>query len=394
MRRRFSLMAVLLGVATLVAVTAANTARDPGPARDPQALTVHEWGTFTSVAGADGRPVLWHTVYGQSDLPCFVRRARRGPKDSLEAFVRMETPVLYFYSPRDTTVDVSVRFRRGAITEWFPDAVVQPEEVTTEALARSSFEGSAQWRAVKVLPGAKPDFRTEPGASHYYAARETDAAPIRVGAQTEKYLFYRGVANFTPPVEATISAGDKVLVRNPEGAKLGSIVFFENLRGTKTYEARDVAASEATFSRRAVAGRAPVSQAVEKILIGHGLYPKEAAAMVATWRDSWFEEGARLFYIMPSRSVDQILPLTMTPKPESVTRVFVGRMELVTAERLQEFRDAILKNDIPTLKKHGRFFPALLSRLLAESSPADRAALNARLPYIYGAWGYQSSGCR
>jgi hypothetical protein len=34
----------------------------------------------------------------------------------------------------------------------------------------------------------------------------------------------------------------------------------------------------------------------------------KAAAMVETWRDSWFEEGTRLFYFLPQVTVDRILP--------------------------------------------------------------------------------------
>ena len=40
----------------------------------PNNLTVHEWGTFTSVAGEDGDPVSWAPLSGPSDLPCFVHR--------------------------------------------------------------------------------------------------------------------------------------------------------------------------------------------------------------------------------------------------------------------------------------------------------------------------------
>ena len=49
--------------------------------------------------------------------------------------------------------------------------------------------------------------------------------------------------------------------------------------------------------------------------------------MVETWKDSWFEKGARLIYIVPSRAVDQILPLQIEPQPAETTRVFVGRLE-------------------------------------------------------------------
>ncbi len=35
------------------------------------------------------------------------------------------------------------------------------------------------------------------------------------------------------------------------------------------------------------------------MLIAQGLYQDEAQAMLETWRDSWFEEGSRLLYIVP-----------------------------------------------------------------------------------------------
>ena len=34
-------------------------------------VTVHEWGTFTTVAGADGVAMQWTPLGGASDLPCF-----------------------------------------------------------------------------------------------------------------------------------------------------------------------------------------------------------------------------------------------------------------------------------------------------------------------------------
>ena len=51
-----------------------------------------------------------------------------------------------------------------------------------------------------------------------------------------------------------------------------------------------------------------------RILVANGLYPKEADAMVDTWSDSWFEEGARLLYIVPRQAVDEIVPLTIAPR--------------------------------------------------------------------------------
>ena len=77
-----------------------------------------------SVAGQDGSAVEWLALGGPSDLPCFVERSGFYLKGAIRGTVRMETPVLYFYAPTETTVDVNVRFRSGVITEWFPHAAV------------------------------------------------------------------------------------------------------------------------------------------------------------------------------------------------------------------------------------------------------------------------------
>src|SRR5260370_3361335 len=84
-------------------------------------LVAHEWGTFTSVAGQDGRAVEWSPLSLPIDLPAFVEHfSFLGFKLGLRGTVRMETPVLYFYSSRDITLSVHVDFSRGLITECYP----------------------------------------------------------------------------------------------------------------------------------------------------------------------------------------------------------------------------------------------------------------------------------
>src|SRR5689334_15539880 len=78
-------------------------------------LTVHEWGTFTSVAGEDGNPMPWYPLTGPSDLPCFVRHGAARKGELGPTLVRMETPVLYFYSTRPVTLSVKVAFLQGRI---------------------------------------------------------------------------------------------------------------------------------------------------------------------------------------------------------------------------------------------------------------------------------------
>src|SRR5436190_10545024 len=83
-------------------------------------LIVHEWGTFTSIAGENGAALEWRPLNGASDLPNFVYQiqdvAKKGlrhnylTKQTMEAFIRMETPVLYFYTDRETIVSAKVDF--------------------------------------------------------------------------------------------------------------------------------------------------------------------------------------------------------------------------------------------------------------------------------------------
>ena len=128
-----------VALVTLLAMLAAGAGA--GSNRDPEALVVHEWGTFTSIAGENGEALAWSPQLGSDDLPCFVERFRRyRGKGFVRGTVRMETPVLYFYAPRETSVNVSVGFPGGLITEWFPRADVSPSEhdvaVARDDLAR------------------------------------------------------------------------------------------------------------------------------------------------------------------------------------------------------------------------------------------------------------------
>src|ERR1700682_2827814 len=40
-------------------------------------LVVHEWGTFTSIAGKDGIALEWRPLNGSSDLPKFVHTIQK-----------------------------------------------------------------------------------------------------------------------------------------------------------------------------------------------------------------------------------------------------------------------------------------------------------------------------
>ena len=116
--------------------------------------------------------------------------------------------------------------------------------------------------------------------------------------------------------------------------------------------------------------------------------------MVDTWRDSWFEEGTRLFYIAPQKAIDAILPLEISPRPDKVVRVFVGRVELVTSTTEREVEQAIARNDRQTLERHGRFLQPIADRLLSRVPPAERARMQARLEPVYASGLTSPAVCR
>ena len=294
-------------------------------------LVVHEWGTFTSVFGDDGMPVAWRPFTASDDLPGFVyrleasagdtQRPRGSIKTLLSAPARLETPVIYMYADHALTASARVRFPGGRITEWYPRA-----DLAGDGIA---------WDAVEVQPGVAGGWPDEGLPSHYYAARETDAASLRVeadtGPQEERFLFYRGAGHLDLSLMAGLDRGRVVVQELQRGVR--EVVLFENRNGAIGYSIAAMRSRPVVFTRPLPVGSvAALRGELERIFVRHGLYPKEAAAMVATWGDSWFEQGTRLFYVLPRALTDRALPLEVSPPPARTVRVLVGRLELVLRE--------------------------------------------------------------
>jgi hypothetical protein len=347
-------------------------------ASDPSALVAHEWGTFTSIAGADGRPLTWVPLDARSDLPCFVDRIGKltSIKSGIPGTVRMETPVVYFYAPRETTVDVGVQFRQGLITEWYPRAAVTPRDIPARGLGDPGLVASARWAQVTIAPGSAESFPREAADSHYYAARDTDAAPIRTASQSEKFLFYRGVGTFTVPLTAIVGDLDRVTVSAVDRTtSIGTVVRFENRGGRIGMTVGKGATATQTFDVPALTMRTgDVAAAIERLLIAEGLFPKEAKAMIETWRGSWFEDGSRLFYIAPRALVDEVLPLDIRPRPAQIGRVFVGRIELLTSATREDITAAVTANDAAALGRYGRFAEPFTKLIYGMGTPEPLAS--------------------
>ena len=344
----------------------------------PNDLTVHEWGTFTSVAGEDGSAIDWDALGCKDDLPGFVNDfGYRGLKGRVQGTVRMETPVLYLYNSRELDAHVNVEFPQGLITEWYPQAKLDvfqtrrngvvgrlPANLNGFDTSLRSLTGTIEWRNIKVQPGTAPTLPVENGRSRYYAARRTDAAPIAVGDQHEQFLFYRGVGRFAVPLSVRLSADGQVVVENRGEHSVPGAILFENRAGRVGYRYANAIQSAVTLDPPSLDGSlAQLQSDLETALVAEGLFPTEARAMVETWRDSWFEEGSRLIYLVPAHAVDSILPLRVEPAPSRTVRVFVGRIELLTSNTTRSIEEALVKDDWATMDRYARFIDPILKRI-------------------------------
>jgi hypothetical protein len=342
-------------------------------------LTVHEWGTFTAIAGEDGRAIEWLPLGlpqfpASTDLPKFVEHISDvNFKLGLRGTIRMETPVLYFYSPRDLNVSTRVAFSKGVITEWYPHADrVQPGGVLRDAsLSGLQTDGSIAWNNVAVSPHPDGEFPREGESNRYYAARETSSSLLRVhttaGEQQEKFLFYRGVSASPLSLSARLTSAGELVVKSLSGDEIPNAILFERRGEQVGYRLTGALTDETPLDAPVLNGSVDSLYGdLEEILVGQGLYRDEAHAMVETWKDSWFEEGSRLIYIVPRAFIDKVLPLTIDPTPGQIVRVFVGRLEIVTPATARAVKTAIARNDEETLNKYGRFLEPILQTVKQE----------------------------
>ena len=109
----------LAAIAIVLALGTSGAAQAPVTPGGHETLVVHEWGTFTSVAGPDGEAVEWLPLAGPPDLPCFVEHvdfnvkgqsAGQGPDGNAG-------PVLLLPDRDD-------RERDGAVPTWGRDRMV------------------------------------------------------------------------------------------------------------------------------------------------------------------------------------------------------------------------------------------------------------------------------
>jgi hypothetical protein len=361
----------VLGILAILAVSSATAAGSDDK------LVVHEWGTFTALQNERGQPLAGINI-DDEPVPKFVHNlnpfvlqssyalrevfSKGAPERHPFVTVRLETPVIYFYPPKSEpgpmTVDVDVSFRGGWLTEFYPNAVAY-----APGLKENSFEfgpitqstvGRLSWRDLKIGAGGKWPETTE----HVWTApRKTEATPVATPeGEAEKYLFYRGVGNFTAPLSVTHNTDQHklsirgnfshVLDSGQQAQVNGAWLVHIRPDGKTAFRRIEpfVAESDSTEVLATLSSRFDeqeykavnterLRQAMHKALVSEGLFEDEAYAMLRTWDRAYFQKpGLRVFFTVPRPWTDYQLPLQISV-PAKIERVMMGRIELISPEQ-------------------------------------------------------------
>jgi hypothetical protein len=340
------------GALAALAIVTASCSRGPLTIDTSAAgLTVHEWGTYTSVQGSNGA-TLEGMQHEEEALPDFV--ARRSPTVGGEKGIesvpepvtqKLETPVIYFYGgDRVDRVHVTVDFPSGIVSQWFPAAATFAPAVGSLAALSG---GHMEWTAELRPHADSSTMRAVPEDSVWAPARRTAAVPIAIGADVERFIFYRGLGRFDVPfrVLSSVAANKEqsylIEAHNDSDEDIADAFLLDvHDDGGVTVPLGRVTAHAA----RAGIAVPPVDpghgldryvsdtmDVVAAALVRSGLYADEARAMVETWSRSYFRTpGTRILYVAPRAWTDRLLPLTIGPTPVATVRTLIGRVELVT----------------------------------------------------------------
>lgn len=393
--RRFGCGIAVLAAFTLRAVDYSWAATNSTSNQPTDRLVVHEWGTFTSLEDETGMPLGGINV-DDEPVPPFVHQMMRSfvlgsqqydrdrengkgaPSRYPYVTLRLETPVMYFYPPKSQStplaVNVEVVFKGGWLSQFYPSAQTDlPQPKTLGDLARlpltHTTSSKLTWNNLHV--GTR-DSGPQTDEAVWLTPRNVAAANVTTPeGESERYLFYRGVGNVDSPIsvesnkeQAALSLRgrfDEVLqpsqsetIRKlwlvkikPDGRAAFRALEPIQVTADRNKVAADVKADfvDADFAQQNIDD---LRREMHEALVAEGLFDDEAAAMLQTWEKSYFRSGGwRLFFLVPRSWTEHYLPLTIS-QPADITRVMVGRIELVSPEQ-RELLKRLAKTQISDL---------------------------------------------
>lgn len=389
-----------LGVALLLLSTRAGA--------EDKKWTIHEWGTFTSLQNESG-DALGGINTDDEPVPNFVHRLGDGlvqPNGQMpiifskgiaqchpDVTMRLETPVIYFHPPTQQTradaVSVSVKFRGGWLTEFFPNANTEAPGLVTSinptnqqinynahAALHSSMESKLEWANLQI--GAATGTMPETKDHVWISPRAVQTAPVVAkNGEGEKFIFYRGIGHIDAPLRISHdpNTGELLfrshlpevhtakllpvramwLVDIQKDGKLAfrilpSISLDQNENKILAHTSPEFAAGD--FSSDNLA---KLRDSLHTALVADGLFADEADGLLNTWEASYFKSaGLRVFFLVPREWTDYYLPLE-TSLAANINRVMVGRIELISNEqrknlaKISEASTSKIQNDLKAM---------------------------------------------
>jgi hypothetical protein len=335
-------------------------------------FVVHEWGVFrvnenAEYANADLR-AEW------DDLPEFIYghvKGRQVPQHWGAVEIRRR-PIVFFHATEPLTARLTIGFPGGLAGVWFP-ATESPAVYADQKQPKAS--SSLTWNlGIKQCPeGWQPKQRLSPPISdkHWITRiRQVKSdeifarySPNRLDVERESFVYYDGIFPQGKWLKIDVTKDGVALTsrvkhsvfdvtvvdRRGEKVRVGRIAKLDAGEAIKEVKFTEVDAS--SFSSEA-------AETLLKQIKGCGLFEDEAKSLVDLWKKEMFETpGLNLFYRLPQEEYNARLPMTLTPRPESLVRVglvYHAHLEPDFADRILELarqldsqkfadRDAALK---------------------------------------------------
>lgn len=295
---------------------------------------------------------------------------------------------------------MDVAFPEGVTTHLYPAA---SSNLPAIGAVTETAGGKTTWDVTVKAAGVEVPIPPVAEDNIWAPSRRVDANFVATAAEeADRLIFYRGVGNFDLNLHASSDVTTRTLtVSNTDDAEdipaafaletdgysrgrvlaLGSIAAGGSVSTGLSDDARSLVGGAngnepwmpfAEYQVRA-------SVLLEEALRNAGLYPLEARAMVDTWTRSYFQtSGTRVLYVAPRPWVDAVLPISVSPAPAELQRVFVGRVEVLLAGEEQALLQAAQRGAAFSAlePQMGRFAEPWLRRiatLAAEAGAADVA---------------------
>jgi hypothetical protein len=308
-------------------------------AAEPEAtkgLVVHEWGVFrvhedAETANADAR-AEW------DDLPRFMygQVSGRDLPVNWGALEIRRRPIVFFHAPKAMSLRMKIDFPGGMPGVWWP-GTRSPAALGNR---RPPVGTALDWELFlkEPPPGRRPQHNElrEVSRGHWVERMrdvKTDEVfsvfgdgPIDI--DHEKFVFYDGVFPQGKWVRVTVEK-DRVALFNRVPFPVHDVTVIDR-RGEGPVRVARLPRLEANAEMKALefasidrkAFIAAATETLTRQLVEAGLYKDEASSMLAACGKDLLEtDGVTVFYRVPQTEYERRLPMTLTPRPESVVRV-------------------------------------------------------------------------